>query len=41
MFTADHFNRIGVDHLPGRALLGHHLDKVSVTEPIGEIPAHT
>jgi len=38
MFTADHFNRIGVDHLPGR--LGIVIAHVGPSEVRSELPLH-
>jgi 1,4-dihydroxy-2-naphthoyl-CoA hydrolase len=37
MFTADHFNRIGVDHLPGRCIVITH---VGPSEVRSELPVH-
>ena len=39
MFTADHFNRIGVDHLPGR--LGIVITHVGPFEVRSELPVHS
>jgi len=38
MFTADHLNRIGVDHLPGR--LGIVITYVGPSEVRSELPVH-
>ncbi|MGH8111849.1 MAG: PaaI family thioesterase [Rhodanobacteraceae bacterium] len=39
MLTADHFNRIGIDHLPGR--LGIDITDVGTSKVQAELPVHS